>query len=171
MIKKTLQAFVLFAVLFFSYFATVSVTEKVYQTYVGIQVRKDINKQVECLAKNIYYESATEPYEGKLAVAQVTINRTNNPNFPSDFCSVVYQRDQKVCQFSWTCMQAFVKHPDEYIWEECMHIAKMAVTKNALHRELAFSNALYYHAVYVTPGWKNLKAVKRIGNHVFYTQV
>lgn len=171
MIKKTLQAFVLFVVLFFSYFATVSASEKLYTKYVEFQIRKDFSKQVECLAKNIYYESATEPYEGKLAVAQVTINRTNNRNFPSDFCSVVYQRDDKVCQFSWTCMQAYAKHPDEYIWEECMHIASMAMKKTALHKELAFSNALYYHATYVTPGWKNLRAVKRIGSHVFYTQV
>jgi len=170
MIKKTLQAFALFAVLFFSYFATVSVTEKLYHKHVEAQIRKDFNRQVECLAKNIYYESATEPYEGKLAVAQVTINRTNNPNFPSDFCSVVYQRDEKVCQFSWTCWKASVKTPDEYTWEECMHIARMAVTKPTLHRELALSKALFYHATYVSPGWKNLRVIKKIGNHVFYTQ-
>ena len=97
----------------------------------------NLGQQIECMAKNIYYESATEPYEGKLAVAQVTINRTNNRNFPSDFCSVVFQRDDKVCQFSWTCMQAYAKHPDEYIWEECMHIANMAMKKTALHKELA----------------------------------
>jgi spore germination cell wall hydrolase CwlJ-like protein len=169
MIKKTLQAFALFAVLFFSYFATVSVTEKLYHKHVEYQIRKDYTRQVECLAKNIYYESATEPYEGKLAVAQVTINRTNNPNFPSDFCSVVYERNEKTCQFSWTCMQSYVKHPDEYTWEECMNIAKMAMLKPALHRELAFSKAIYYHATYISPGWKNVRMVKKIGSHVFYT--
>ena len=32
-------------------------------------------KQIVCMAKNIYYESGHESHEGKLAVAQVTIDR------------------------------------------------------------------------------------------------
>ena len=32
-------------------------------------------RQLTCLAKNIYFEAASEPFEGKVAVAQVTINR------------------------------------------------------------------------------------------------
>ena len=73
------------------------------------QVSQEYNKQVECLAKNIYWESASESYEGKLAVAQVTMNRVNSGKFPSDICSVVYQKtvnreSRTVCQFSWTCL-------------------------------------------------------------------
>ena len=170
MIKKTLQATFLFVVLFFSYFTTVSVTEKLYQKHLNVQVRKDLDKQLECLAKNIYYESAQESYEGKLAVAQVTINRTNSPHFPSDFCSVIYQKNDRVCQFSWTCIAEVLKRPDEYIWEECMNIARMAMTKTILHRELAASSALYYHAVYVSPNWKNVRVIRKIGNHIFYSQ-
>ena len=30
-------------------------------------------KEVECMAKNIYYESRSEPIEGQIAVAQVTL--------------------------------------------------------------------------------------------------
>jgi len=33
------------------------------------------DRQLTCLAKNIYHEAASEPFEGKVAVAQVTINR------------------------------------------------------------------------------------------------
>ena len=36
---------------------------------------KDAKKQVTCLAENIYFEAANEPYKGKKAVAFVTINR------------------------------------------------------------------------------------------------
>ena len=35
----------------------------------------DRAKQLDCLTRNIYWESASEPFEGKVAVAQVTINR------------------------------------------------------------------------------------------------
>ena len=55
---------------------------------------KEVGKQsdLECLAKNIYYESASESEEGKVAVGLVTINRSNNGDFPSSICGVVNQR-------------------------------------------------------------------------------
>ena len=140
------------------------------------QVSADFNKQVDCLAKNIYYESATESYEGKLAVAQVTLNRVNSGKFPSDICSVVYQKttDQQlrtVCQFSWTCMVKELVVRDKYAWEESVMIAKRALTEPFLHDTIAQSNALYYHAVYLNPGWSKTKVVKQIGNHIFYSRI
>ena len=63
------------------------------------------DKQLDCLAKNIYHEAKGEPFEGKVAVAQVTINRAASGQFPSDICKVVYQKnvvyDKVLCQFSW----------------------------------------------------------------------
>lgn len=55
----------------------------------------DINitsKDVDCLAKNIYYEAGGEPEEGKVAVAMVTINRVRDGRFGKSICSVVDQR-------------------------------------------------------------------------------
>ena len=55
----------------------------------------DINissKDVDCLAKNIYYEAGGEPEEGKVAVAMVTINRVRDGRFGKTVCSVVDQR-------------------------------------------------------------------------------
>lgn len=140
------------------------------------QVSVDFNKQVDCLAKNIYYESATESYEGKLAVAQVTMNRVNSPQYPKDICSVVYQKttDQNlrtICQFSWTCMVKELVVRDKYAWEESVMIAKRALTEPFLHDTIAQTNALYYHAVYVKPGWNKTKVVKQIGNHIFYSRI
>ena len=140
------------------------------------QVSDSYSKQVDCLAKNIYYESATESYEGKLAVAQVTLNRANSGQFPSDICSVVYQKttDQQlrtICQFSWTCMVKELVVRDKYAWEESVMIAKRALTEPVLHDTIAKSNALYYHAVYVNPGWSKTKVVKQIGNHIFYSRI
>jgi spore germination cell wall hydrolase CwlJ-like protein len=141
------------------------------------QVSTDYQKQIQCLAKNIYYESAGEPYEGKLAVAQVTLNRVNSGIFPNDICSVVYQKttDQNlrtVCQFSWTCMVKEMVHgQDRYRWEESLLIAKRALTVAVLHDKIAETNALFYHAVYVNPGWNKQKVVTKIGNHIFYSRI
>ena len=55
---------------------------------------KEVGKQsdLECLARNIYYEAASEPVEGKVAVGLVTINRSNSGEFPTSICGVVNQR-------------------------------------------------------------------------------
>ena len=72
-------------------------------------------RQLTCLAKNIYHEAATEPFEGKVAVAQVTLNRAESGRFPSDICNVVYQKnvfmDKVICQFSWACDQVHRNRP------------------------------------------------------------
>jgi hypothetical protein len=76
----------------------------------GIQYR-DLTpltkKQVDCLADNIYFESGSEPREGKIAVAMVTLNRVEK-GFSDTICGVVKQKTnnssgQIVCQFSWWC--------------------------------------------------------------------
>ena len=55
---------------------------------------KEVGKQsdLECLARNIYYEAASESTEGKVAVGLVTINRSNHGAFPKTICGVVNQR-------------------------------------------------------------------------------
>ena len=46
-------------------------------------------KDVACLAKNIYFEAGTESMLGKMAVAQVTINRVKNGYWGDTICDVV----------------------------------------------------------------------------------
>ena len=145
---------------------------KAYQAQPDLQqqVSADINQQILCMAKNIYYEAAMEPHEGKLAVAQVTINRANHGGpFPKDFCGVVYQKTGQTCQFTWTCEKVGPVR-NQYAWEECLYIAKRAIRESVLHRELAKARAMFYHATYVHPGWSNIRPVRTIGNHIFYTK-
>lgn len=50
------------------------------------------DKDVECLARNIFYESGGEPTEGKIAVGMVTVNRALDPRYPQSVCGVVKQK-------------------------------------------------------------------------------
>jgi len=50
------------------------------------------DKDVECLARNIFYEAGGEPIEGKAAVGIVTLNRTQDDRYPQTVCGVVKQR-------------------------------------------------------------------------------
>jgi spore germination cell wall hydrolase CwlJ-like protein len=127
-------------------------------------------KQLDCLARNIYHEAGYEPFEGKVAVAQVTINRAESSQFPSDICQVVYQKnivyEKVLCQFSWYCDSASVKKPmNGPVYTESMEVAKKVLLEGFRLPDL--KKALYFHGDYIQPGW-NKKPVAKIGRHVFY---
>jgi len=137
------------------------ITQKRIQTQ---NIRLANNRELKCLADNIYYEAGNQSTRGKLAVAAVTINRVNSPKFPKSICSVVYQRTGGTCQFSWTCMRKYVPNPEQYA--EAKHVAEKVLFAGANHGVLG-KNVLFYHADYVNPGW-NLRRVTKIGDHIFY---
>ena len=126
--------------------------------------------QLDCLARNIYHEAGYEPFEGKVAVAQVTINRAESGQFPSDICKVVYQKnivyEKVLCQFSWYCEQASIKKPmNGPVYYESMEVAKKVLLEG--FRLSSVKDALYYHADYVNPKW-NRQKVATVGRHIFY---
>ncbi len=127
-------------------------------------------RQLACLAKNIYYEAGGEPFEGKVAVAQVTLNRVNSGQFPNDVCKTIYQKnvfyEKVVCQFSWYCDRAATVRPiNKANYDESMVAAKKVLLEG--FRLPSLEKALYYHADYVNPGWRKEKVAK-IGRHIFY---
>ena len=127
-------------------------------------------RQLGCLAKNIYYEAGSEPFEGKIAVAQVTMNRVASSQFPGDVCKVIYQKnifyERIVCQFSWVCDREVVFKPTNRAnYNESMIAAQKVLLEE--FRLPSLTSALYYHADYVNPGWKKEKVAK-IGHHIFY---
>lgn len=126
-------------------------------------------KQLACLTKNIYYEAGGEPFEGKVAVAQVTINRAQFGGFPDDICKVIYQKNivyQKVlCQFSWVCEAANARPLNNREWVESQAVARKVLLEG--FRLPSLENALYFHGDYINPGWKRTK-VAHIGRHIFY---
>jgi len=127
-------------------------------------------QQLDCLARNIYHEAGGEPFEGKVAVAQVTINRAESGQFPSDICQVVYQKnvvyERVLCQFSWYCSGPSVKKPmNGPIYTESMEVAKKVLLEG--FRLPSIKNALYFHSDYVNPKWGK-QPVAKIGRHIFY---
>ena len=95
----------------------------------GYVTAAERTKQLECLTRNIYWEAASEPFEGKVAVAQVTMNRVESGRFGSGVCGVVYQKnvfyEKVVCQFSWYCEgnhKVKAVHPP--LWRESEEVAK-----------------------------------------------
>ena len=132
----------------------------------------DRARQLDCLTRNIYWESATEPFEGKVAVEQVTINRVESGRFASDICGVVYQKnvvyDKVICQFSWFCDGSSKIRPIYPAhWKESEEVAKKVLLEG--FRLPSVKNALYFHADYVNPRWGKPQVAK-FGRHIFYAE-
>ena len=127
-------------------------------------------KQLDCLAINIYREAGHEPFEGKVAVAQVTMNRVAHGKFGDSVCGVIYQKnvfyEKVICQFSWVCESTHKTRPiHQPLWAESELVAKKVLLEN--FRLPGLKGALYYHADYVSPGWQKPK-IDKIGRHIFY---
>jgi spore germination cell wall hydrolase CwlJ-like protein len=131
----------------------------------------EVDQQTMCLAKNIYYEAGREQFRGKVAVAQVTLNRVYHERFPETICGVVKQRtrvgNKIICQFSWTCEAVNKIRYPSLEWQESLLAAQQVLEADLRMERL--NRALYFHATHVNPQW-GLERLTRIGNHIFYSE-
>lgn len=142
-----------------------------YQVAASFQITTEVReRQLACLAKNIYYEAGNQPFEGKVAVAQVTLNRTESGLYPSDICKTIYQKnivyEKVLCQFSWVCDRTIaIKAINKENFKEAEEVAKKVLLEG--FRLPSLKEAMYFHGDYINPGWKR-ERITKIGNHIFY---
>lgn len=137
-------------------------------------------KERWCLAQALYYEAGNQSAAGKEAVALVIVNRTLSSRHPKTICGVVRESHivrmetedtittKQVCQFSFWCERR--RAPIVEVWKESDAIAKR-VLQNYWNRDILFvlNHAMYFHADYVSPAWKNQKVyLGKVGKHLFY---
>ena len=140
--------------------------------------------EIECMAKNIYFEAAVESTAGQLAVAQVTLNRVKSRHYPNSVCEVVYEgkhyttakgeqfpvRDR--CQFSWYCdgKDDEVRNKGK-LWDNAHELAKYVLTHYFSDDLIDITDgATHYHANYIdAPRWAHQKRIRtKIDTHIFY---
>lgn len=121
-------------------------------------------KELDCLARNIYYEAGVEDQVGKYAVGHVTLNRLSTGYWGKNICSVVYAKNQ----FSWTRLKKLPR-PNPNLWFEAQSIAFDVIHG---HRVASLDKSLFYHADYIKdPYWAVQEhKVTQIGRHIFYTK-
>lgn len=119
------------------------------------------DREMECLAAGIYFESKSESLAGQLAVGHVIADRASSGRFPSSYCGVLFQRGQ----FSFVRGHSYPSVPrSSRQWQNAVAIAKI------VHADMHASpvaKSLFFHAKRVSPGWR-MKRVGSVGNHVFY---
>jgi spore germination cell wall hydrolase CwlJ-like protein len=159
-----------------SYYQRQSIVERVIQK--PVVANNEIiqrEKQIECLADNIYHESKGETYSGKISVGFVTIHRTSNESFPDNICGVVKQRTKGTCQFSWYCdkkkkkesqKKLVVKVSDSDYYDIKNLAENLYVNHDKIHDPT--KGALYFHAKYVKVKRKGKVVKAKVDNHIFY---
>tara|TARA_R110000822_G_scaffold32951_9_gene94459 strand:- start:2607 stop:3071 length:465 start_codon:yes stop_codon:yes gene_type:complete len=136
--------------------------------------------EVECLAKNMYYEARSEGIAGMLAVTNVVINRVEDERFPGTICEVIEQgptielgTDVKFpvknrCQFSWYCDGKSDEPIDLEMYAATRGLAHQVLRKAFPYLDLT-GGALFYHAQYIKPKWSSKFQLTLILNkHMFY---
>ena len=137
------------------------------------------SEELECMSKNIYFEAALESTAGKLAVAQVTMNRVNSSRYPNTVCKVITQgRHYKSglpvknrCQFSWYCDGKLDVPPTSgSLWKDSREVARYVLSTPDLMD--ITDGATHYHADYISsPRWADpRRKTAQIDTHIFYNK-
>lgn len=131
------------------------------------EVSKQSQRQIDCLAKNIYREAVGEPKDGWLAVGMVTMNRVESGKFGRDVCSTVYQKVGKTYQFSWVKIEKKMSKINLPLYNDIVELATMIYLNHDKIDDVT-GGATFYHADYTNPKWKGLEKTNQIGRHIFY---
>jgi len=126
-------------------------------------------EDLQCLAKNVYFEGRNQPWVGQVAIAQVTLNRVKSLAFPSTICEVVRQKKRNICQFSWYCDGKSDQPKDVKDYDKATDVAIQVYSGTIPD---VTEGALWYHATYIRrPFWAySMKEMVKINEHIFYKQ-
>lgn len=124
-----------------------------------------------CLALNDYWEARGESLRGRVAVAQVVLNRVHDPRFPGSICEVVSQKSSngKACQFSWYCDGKPDVPLNKAAWRSSVLLAMSVLRRDNTVMDPT-NGALWFHTTRVLPPWtRKMDRTVKIEKHVFYT--
>ena len=143
---------------------------------------KSSDDQIECLAKNMYFEARNQGTAGILAVTAVVLNRVNDSRFPDTICEVVKQAQTRVswlnknkrypiknrCQFSWYCDGKSDVPKNKELYNNLEGWATSILSGEIDFIDIT-DGATFYHADYVQPSWARTKTrTVEIEDHIFY---
>lgn len=131
----------------------------------SIEQYKIDSKQLECLALNIYFESRGESELAQRAVAWVTLNRVDHPDYPKTICEVVWDDSQ----FSWTHDGNSDVPKDYDAWQRSKYIAGKVIEEHKKNMYDPTEGSIMFHESTIKPYWRtSYDMTSRIDNHIFY---
>ncbi|MEM9229219.1 MAG: cell wall hydrolase [Pseudomonadota bacterium] len=120
-----------------------------------------------CLKEAIYHEAAANSIDGGRAVANVILNRAEDPRFPDTVCGVIAEGEAAGrCQFSYRCDGRPETFPDKVKLANATEAATQALGN--LDEDIT-AGALFFHATWMPPGWfGTLRRTVTMGGNIFY---
>jgi len=127
-----------------------------------------ITPAAACLAMAIYFEARGEPELGQYAVAEVVVNREEDPAFPDTVCAVISEDRGPLsydCQFSFMCDGKSDFIPSSAARDRAERIAAEVLAGGTDYAK----GATYFHAG-SAPSWARVfNLVAEYGAHKFYS--
>ncbi|WP_096188717.1 cell wall hydrolase [Evansella halocellulosilytica] len=119
-------------------------------------------EELDLLARLVHAEAEGEPYEGKVAVASVVLNRVDHSDFPSTISNVINETYENGTIFAFEPVQN--GHIERAADEEAVRAAEEAINGHD-----PTNGAIYFwNPETATSTWVNSRTVTMsIGNHVF----
>lgn len=120
----------------------------------------EIDDELECLAKVVLHEAGNQSREGQIAVAEVVMNRLNDPRgrFARSICGVVLQRGQ------FFNVHAYHPQGRDRRWGRAVEIARSVRDGEAGE---VTNGALFFRAPHGAP-FRGRTRTTTIGGHHFY---
>lgn len=130
--------------------------EMVYVEPEPVKGRRYTAEELDLLARIVEAEAKDQPYEGRIAVANVVLNRVDSSKFPNTIYDVVYAKNQ------------FSPVRTGEINKKASELSVKAAVEAFEGREI--TDALYFNATWVTGSWasRNRDFCMKLGTHVFY---
>ena len=123
-----------------------------------------------CMALNIFFEARSEPVQGQIAVAEVTLNRVASDDYPNTICEVVLQENSQGCQFSWWCDGKSDLPKEHNSFQTSKSLAKLMID-DGQYISVVGKNATHYHTDDIKPYWSyDMVKVEQVGKHIFYAK-
>ena len=127
-------------------------------------------KEWTCLKEALYFEARGESLRGIFGVAEVIMNRVDDPRYPNSVCGVVNQGTGAKfrCQFTYTCDGRPEHMTDDKARKMVGKVARLML--DGAPRGLT-KGATHYHTKSVKPKWsKVFPRTTTIGFHHFYRE-
>ena len=123
-----------------------------------------------CMALNIFFEARSEPIQGQIAVAEVTLNRVASDDYPNTICEVVLQENSQGCQFSWWCDGKSDLPKEHNSFQTSKSLAKLMID-DGQYISVVGKNVTHYHTDDIKPYWSDdMVKVEQVGKHIFYAK-
>ena len=124
-------------------------------------------EDVKLLACLVHAEAGTQSYEGKLAVANIVLNRVKSSKYPDSIKSVIYQAGQ----FSVSRSGSLQKQLDNFNnYSSKSQLMSLKAARDALEGDNNIGKRLYFHTYTsaLREGYTKYATSVKLGEHLFW---